>query len=248
MQYCVFSLYGPMASWGEIAVGENRHSADHPSKSAVIGLLGAALGLRRDEEEAHARLSGSLGVACLVRDPGAAVTDYHTVQTPPASAVKSARYFRTRKDELSVGRDVLNTIESRREYRCDTFVHVCLWAKTEDLPWSLQEIASALNRPRFVPYLGRKSCPPGLPVHARVVEAQTILDAVRAAEEAHAEILRRFRFPPHAALYWEPGGTPGIEARHTTVRRDAVESRRRWTFLNRMEHYGVVDLGSAGEA
>ena len=39
-----------MASWGEIAVGENRHTASYPSKSAIIGLLGAALGIKRDDE------------------------------------------------------------------------------------------------------------------------------------------------------------------------------------------------------
>ena len=50
MDILVFRLYGPMASWGEIAVGENRHTANYPSKSALLGLLGAALGIERDDE------------------------------------------------------------------------------------------------------------------------------------------------------------------------------------------------------
>ena len=43
MDYLLFRLYGPMASWGEIAVGETRHSAAYPGKSAIIGLLAAAM-------------------------------------------------------------------------------------------------------------------------------------------------------------------------------------------------------------
>ena len=54
--YLVMRLYAPLASWGEIAVGEVRHSANYPSKSALLGLLGAALGVRRDDD-AHARSS-----------------------------------------------------------------------------------------------------------------------------------------------------------------------------------------------
>ena len=43
--YLLLRLYGPLASWGEIAVGESRHSAVQPSRSALLGLLGAALGI-----------------------------------------------------------------------------------------------------------------------------------------------------------------------------------------------------------
>jgi CRISPR system Cascade subunit CasD len=49
MEYLLFRLYGPLASWGEIAVGESRHTATYPGKSALLGLLAAALGIRRDD-------------------------------------------------------------------------------------------------------------------------------------------------------------------------------------------------------
>lgn len=234
-----------MASWGEIAVGENRHSSDHPTKSAIIGLVGAALGIRRDEEEVHTRLSESFGMACLVRSSGTLTRDYHTIQTPPESALKSAWHIRTRRDELSIGRNLLNTIESHREYRCDTFVHICLWQRKE-CPHSLDAIASALNRPHFCLSLGRRSCPPGLPVNAKVVEAPTILEAFAIAEKSLTDILRVFQFPMNAAMYWEKDGVAGIDARHTTIRRDEIDSRKRWTFLNRAEHYSTVTLSLSG--
>nr|WP_284509571.1 CRISPR-associated protein Cas5 [Salinivibrio costicola] len=45
--YLVFRLYGPLASWGEPAVGGDRPTSAYPSRSAVLGLLGAALGIKR---------------------------------------------------------------------------------------------------------------------------------------------------------------------------------------------------------
>ena len=44
MNYLVFRLYGPMASWGEIAVGENRHSARYPGKSRHSWIAGRGTG------------------------------------------------------------------------------------------------------------------------------------------------------------------------------------------------------------
>ncbi len=41
--YLVFQLYAPLAAWGGQAVGQERPSDDHPSRSALLGLLAAAL-------------------------------------------------------------------------------------------------------------------------------------------------------------------------------------------------------------
>jgi len=235
-----------MASWGEIAVGEDRHSSDHPTKSAIIGLVGAALGILRQQDDLHTRLCSSLGMACLVREPGMPLGDYHTIQSPPASAIKSAQPTRSRRDELSIGRALLITIESWREYRCDTFVHVCLWERGSDVPYSIDRIAESLNRPRFCLYLGRKSCPPGLPVRARIVEAPTLIQAFSKAEEDSEGILGKFEFPDYAMMYWESDGIPGIDASHAVPRRDDILSRKRWTFSNRVEYYGIVKFPIAG--
>ena len=48
-EYLVFQLYGPFMSWGDIAVGEMRPSAMMPAKSAILGLLAAAVGIKRPE-------------------------------------------------------------------------------------------------------------------------------------------------------------------------------------------------------
>ncbi len=63
--FLVFRLYGPLASWGDIAVGEQRPTTPHPSKSAVLGLIAAALGVRRDEEERQQALAEGYGMPCV---------------------------------------------------------------------------------------------------------------------------------------------------------------------------------------
>lgn len=44
-QYLIFQLHGPMASWGVDAPGEVRHTHELPSRSALLGLLAAGVGI-----------------------------------------------------------------------------------------------------------------------------------------------------------------------------------------------------------
>ena len=70
MRTCIFQLYAPMISWGEIAIGGERRSALQPSRSAVIGIIAAALGIKRDNEEELARLTNEISIAVRVDQPG----------------------------------------------------------------------------------------------------------------------------------------------------------------------------------
>ena len=97
-EYLLFRLYGPLASWGRVAVGGVRGSDAHPSKSAVLGLVAAALGLRRDDAAAQARLAAGYGFAVRVDAPGVLLRDYHTAQVPGRSALKR-RPHATRRDQ-----------------------------------------------------------------------------------------------------------------------------------------------------
>ena len=83
-KYLVFRLYGPMASWGDVAVGTYRPTFDHPSKSAVMGLLAAAIGIRRDEEVKLRKMAESYDFAVRVDASGTMLRDYHTSQVPPS--------------------------------------------------------------------------------------------------------------------------------------------------------------------
>ena len=69
-EHLLFQLYGPLASWGEIAVGEQRPSRDRPTKSAIMGLLAAALGVERDQEDIHLAMAQAYGLGLAVLCPG----------------------------------------------------------------------------------------------------------------------------------------------------------------------------------
>lgn len=161
MDYLLFRLYGPLASWGEIAVGESRHTAAYPSKSALIGLLAAALGIRRDEEQKQQSLAEGYQFAVKVLSTGQLLRDYHTVQVPDSTG---SVHYRTRRDELIIGKSRLGTILSSREYRCDAFALVAV-KPLETAPYTLAELAEHLREPMFHLYLGRKSCPLAAPLN-----------------------------------------------------------------------------------
>ncbi|MDD5036069.1 MAG: type I-E CRISPR-associated protein Cas5/CasD, partial [Methylococcaceae bacterium] len=96
-EFLVFRLYGPLASWGDIAVGEQRPTTPHPSKSAILGLVAAALGIRRDENKRHQDLAAGYGYAVRVDAPGVLLRDYHTTQIPDST--KFLKYSHSRRDE-----------------------------------------------------------------------------------------------------------------------------------------------------
>ncbi len=256
-EYLVFQLYGPLASWGDIAVGETRPSAPTPAKSAVLGLVAAALGLTRpatieseaeraEWESRHAALARGYGLAVSVQALGVPLSDYHTAQVPSSGTGRNRRTYPTRRDELTrLPRAELNTIPSRREYRQDAFATCALWSR-ENAPHTLAELRDALQEPRFVLYLGRKACPLALPLKPELVPAETVEAALAGGgpgqalctlwnEATAARLLDKFS-QDAPWLLWDSDAETCLTADQTITRRDEPLSRRRWQFSVREEH------------
>ncbi len=240
-KHLVFRLYGPMASWGDVAVGTYRPTFDHPSKSAVMGLLAAAIGIRRDEDVKLRKLTESYDFAVRVDASGMMLRDYHTSQVPSSGSGRNKKYFATRKDELAASQKDMKTILSMRDYYCDAAYSVCLWSKSDDVPYSLENLAQKLKEPEFVLYLGRKSCPLAMPVDAKVVSGVNIQDVFGTMKID--TLLGNLQKDDSMRLYWEGGQNAGVPAMHTITRRDDPLSRRRWQFADRNEHFAVVQPG-----
>jgi CRISPR system Cascade subunit CasD len=225
-----------MAAWGEVAVGELRDSAPHPTRSALLGLLAAARGIRREQEAESERLARSLRFAVRLESLGVPLADYHTVQVAPR---RRGQVVATRADQLRGARDDLQTILSRREYRCDALYVVATWQEAPDAAWTLDALAAALEQPVFPLYLGRKSCPPALPLTPRLVDAGSAAEAFgRVAlpplPRAFARLLDR---PRDGGVVWEGLLHLGdIAADRTHLRRDDPISTTRRTFRVRREH------------
>ncbi|HEY3373633.1 MAG TPA: type I-E CRISPR-associated protein Cas5/CasD [Candidatus Aquicultor sp.] len=235
-KYLIFCLYGPLAAWGDIAVGEYRPSFAHPSKSAVVGLLAAALGIHRDNVEQQKKLATACSFAVRVDAIGTLLRDYHTSQVP--SAKKGVTHY-TRRSELAAGD--LSTILSSRDYRCDAAYTVAIKVRA-GAEYTAQQLADALLKPIFTLYLGRKSCPLALPLQPRVDSFATLKEAL-ATVTLDDDELPGVAQDSHVSIYWEEDQVSGFEYERVITRRDTPLSRTRWQFGERRENHCTIRKG-----
>jgi CRISPR system Cascade subunit CasD len=240
--FLLLTLYAPLASWGDLTVGETRSSWDRPSRSALLGLLAAALGVERTNQPAHDALDAGYGYAVRLDAPGVPVIDYHTAQTVAESVLKKRRPA-TRKELLQ--NPERETILSRRAYRADALATVVIWAN-EGAAWPLGVLRDAIRNPAFVLYAGRKSNPFALPLNPELVEAESLVDAfaARPPDKAAAIIELRSHYRAEASGEWGreisydttlPVALRPAEALvlRRETRRDTSPDRRRWLFAER---------------
>ena len=159
-RFLVLKLDGPMQAWGTHTYEDFRPSNLFPTRSGLLGLVGACLGVdRRDREELN-DLAASVEFAVRMDrmalrperdDPkekdALKLSDFHTV-------------LDARKVDGSANK---NPVVSRREYLYDAVFTVAVGERPGALV-SLDRIADALRRPAFTPVLGRRSCPIARPL------------------------------------------------------------------------------------
>ncbi|SKA93781.1 CRISPR system Cascade subunit CasD [Paucidesulfovibrio gracilis DSM 16080] len=238
-EYLVFTLRGPMQSWGTVsAVGEVRATAGRPGRSGVMGLVAAALGIRRDAPDALETLHGAARIAVRADASGERMIDYHTVQTPPS--VRKVTYH-TRRDELvnKVCKEQLTTILSRREYLAGAAFTVCVWLE-KDAGYGVDDMRDALARPRLALYLGRKSCPPGFPLLPEILSADNVAEAFERYDEICGEHCRNAGSLFTGSQVWSDAGhgVPEVEKYSTVYSvRDVLTNSARRQFAMRQEHH-----------
>ena len=243
--FLVFRLYGAMASWGEIAVGEVRRSASYPGRSAILGLISAALGIRRNETERLFSLFSGYDVAVKVLSPGTLLKDYHTVQVPDSIG---KMVYATRRDELVIGKGRLGTILTTREYRCDALSIISIRCR-ENAPYTLAELQSALLHPKYTLYLGRKSCPISTPLKPQIVSASGFRESLDkacfppiAVSYNGKDITQKYIKSSMLQYYWEGDGGD-MQPHQSHERYDEPLNRLRWQFVPRIEHSMSADGG-----
>lgn len=252
METLIFQLQGPLSSWGETAVGEYRPTAGYPGKSAILGLLGAALGIERSDETALAGLAGSVRLAVGVLDEGRLLRDYHTAQVPSRTDLKK-RPRATRRDELAVPKHDLNTILSTRDYRQGAAALVALQV-IDGASYTLAQLADALRRPRFVLYLGRKSCPLALPAYPCIVDAEHVHAALASYQQTLAALWSASKAakaaPATQALrkvVWgddfgaDGDALIGLTRELSVTSKDDIIARHGWQFGDRRVHIALLE-------
>ncbi|MFI0796874.1 type I-E CRISPR-associated protein Cas5/CasD [Micromonospora rubida] len=148
-------LAGPLQSWGGRGQFNRRDTLDEPTKSGILGLLAAAQGLRR-QDSIEKLLGLSLGVR--TDQPGSLLRDYHTVSDhrgrPLPSATVNAKGVQRPTSPPKY------THITQRFYLQDAVFVTAVNGPTD----LLRILADALRSPAFPLALGRRSCPPTLPL------------------------------------------------------------------------------------
>ncbi|MFJ8078777.1 type I-E CRISPR-associated protein Cas5/CasD [Streptomyces sp. NPDC096176] len=167
MSVLTLRLAGPLQSWGASARFTRRTTEAAPTKSGVIGMLAAAAGIERGDDERLAPLA-ALKFGVRIDQPGTRVRDFHT-----------AHHSVTGKSMPL----------SERFYLADA---VFVAALEGDRPL-LSELHAALRAPVYAPFLGRRSCPPSLPVELGLHEGG-LTDVLREVPwQASAWYRRQYR-------------------------------------------------------
>ena len=158
----VLRLDGLLQSWGEHSKWDFRDSGSMPTKSAIVGLLGCALGWDRGDKKLVS-LSEAIKLAIREDCKGVEMIDFHTVQSK--HLLNAQGKHRGKSGEYS-------TLITNRTYLQNAYFTVAITGP-KDLLCSL---AHALEKPKWPVYLGRKACVPSRPVLGEFTERYTSLE------------------------------------------------------------------------
>jgi CRISPR system Cascade subunit CasD len=216
VDHLVFTLCATMAAMGEFGGHERRNTLNWPGRSSVLGLVAAALGIRRDDAAGLARLE-SLRVAVGIMHDGTRLRDYHTIETVPSAAAKRPDSRHAALTEA--GRLHTNTTITLRDYRVGVAYGVALWGAP------LDGLAQALQHPVFTLYLGRKSCPLSSPTDPKLVSAANAAEAL-----THMSVPP---FCPPAPIWLVASDEPIAPGDAEDTRNDVAIDRDKWHFASR---------------
>ncbi len=205
-RFLMMRLQGPMQSWGKHSFEDFRPSELFPTRSGLLGLLGACLGVERGDSSALVGLAHSVRFAVRVDARGnedakyavLRLRDYHTV-------MEARRANRPAKPG--------ETIQTWREYLFDAAFSVAV-SGTDNARVGLPEIADALARPMYTPSLGRRSCPLAVPLFAGWQEAASAVAALN-------------QFPPGGGVIFDENADGGSTSRPLEIRDVPVSGRHR---------------------
>ncbi|MBD0741911.1 type I-E CRISPR-associated protein Cas5/CasD [Streptomyces sp. CBMA152] len=136
MSVLALQLAGPLQAWGSTARFARRTTESAPTKSGVIGLLAAAQGLERD---ADLSALAALRFGVRIDQQGTRIRDFQTAHHADTGAAMPV---------------------SDRYYLADSVFVAAL----EGADALIEKLHQALRVPQYLPYLGRRSCPPSRPL------------------------------------------------------------------------------------
>ncbi|MBB5085068.1 type I-E CRISPR-associated protein Cas5/CasD [Nonomuraea endophytica] len=149
MSVLLTQLAGPLQAWGASSRFARRTTEAAPTKSGVIGLLAAAQGRERTADLTDL---AHLRFGVRIDQPGTLLRDFHTAH-------------RFTGESMPV---------SERLYLADAVFVAAVEGPTE----IITDLSAAVRAPVYLPYLGRRSCPPARPIHLATLHDRSLQDAL----------------------------------------------------------------------
>lgn len=179
MKTLTIKLTAVLQSWGNEALYNYRTSTHLPTKSAIIGMLAAALGYERNDPRIKAL--DTLRFAVRVDQPGHSMTDFHMVH-----------YYKNAEKKTGASAKV-----TYRQYYADAIYLVALTGQDNDM----EKLEYALHHPVFPLYFGRRANVPSGVLKTKLYDTDNPIDMLKKAvweastrfqkqhEKYHAEII-----------------------------------------------------------
>jgi CRISPR system Cascade subunit CasD len=166
----------PLQAWGFSSRFQRRTTGLYPTKSGVVGLICAAMGLAKGQEGETLDRLAALAMTTVViprrranrwsgiQDelPVRRLEDYHTVGAGYDAETQRPFITRTASGESNVKGGQAMAVVTHRQYLLDARFGVLLRGEEE----LLVRAAAALRNPVWGVWLGRKCCVPAAPVLA----------------------------------------------------------------------------------
>ncbi len=195
--FLIIKLQGAMQAWGGHTYEDYRPSLIFPTRSAIIGLLGACLGIEREDLAELKALDKSFELTVRANQRKI-VQREKSMSKPPVSMQKITDFHTVQHARKVDGKPRPEAIVSRREYLCDAEFTLAL-AFAENASYGLDRAKQAIQKPVYTPFLGRRSCPIQSPLFEAVISGEN-------SQAALSQIA-----PYHGTLYSEhelAGGMP----------------------------------------
>ncbi|WP_242518349.1 type I-E CRISPR-associated protein Cas5/CasD [Thiorhodovibrio litoralis] len=172
-----------MQSWGLHSFEDYRPTNHFPTRSGLIGLFGACLGIERADQDRLSALNKSVEIA-IRDDQGLDSGNRDELVASSEKSPQVATDFHTVLQARKVGGRVNRyPVVSRREYLFDARFTIAIGERA-GAQFNLERIAKAAQHPCFTPVLGRRSCPLARPLleTTKPIEAADVIAALMRVE------------------------------------------------------------------
>jgi len=152
MATLLLRLAAPLQAWGSGSKFNIRNTEREPTKSGVIGMIAAAMGIQRNDDPKKLEPLISLRFGVRVDREGKLLKDFHMVHEYKNGKINDSHL--TERYYLSDAVFLAAFESNNREY--------------------LEDVVRALNNPVYPLFLGRRSCPLTLPLVIGITDEELV--------------------------------------------------------------------------